>query len=221
MVDILSCGLLGIVLSSTSSWAQSGQVSLPRPDGVDPGPSGCYMYPPTRRINASSIYHSKEQGTVVVDDPYRWLEKEGLERRVWAVGKLTCVEDEIYAQFHTAQDLFSTSYLHLYSGLGALGTAVQRSHNYTQVIQLSSIQLYYNSAKCLLSCKFDAPYLAHDLRWYWMARSGTQKQPVVYRSASAKLPNAGADGRQDLEAISELFFDVCQWCFFGPCCFCV
>ena len=97
MADILSCGLLGAVLSSTSFWSQSGQVRvlLPRPDGVDRGPSGRYRYPPTRRVNASSIYHSKEQGSVVVDDPYRWLEQDGPERRVWAAGKLTCVEDEI------------------------------------------------------------------------------------------------------------------------------
>jgi hypothetical protein len=41
-----------------------------------------------------------------------------------------------------------------------------------------------------------------------MARSGSQKQPAVYRSSSVILPYAGEDGLGDLEAESELFFDV-------------
>jgi hypothetical protein len=102
MADILSCGLLDVVLSF---WAQSGQVSLPRLDGVDPSP-GRYMYPPARRVNVSSIHHSKKQGSVVVDNPCRWLEKnlKGPERRVWAVAFF---EDEIYAQFPTALNIVS------------------------------------------------------------------------------------------------------------------
>jgi hypothetical protein len=43
-----------------------------------------------------------------------------------------------------------------------------------------------------------------------MARSGAQKQPVLYRSVSASLPNAGEDGLEDLESASELVFDVSQ-----------
>ena len=138
MADILSCGLLGVMLSSTSSWSQSDQVSLPRPDArAGQEPSKRYMYPPTRCVNASSIYHSKKQGSVVVEDPYRWLEEDSPERRVWAEGKLTSgfFEYEIYSNFFTAQDRFSTSHLHLYSGIGALRSAVQRSYNYTKVIQ--------------------------------------------------------------------------------------
>ena len=41
-----------------------------------------------------------------------------------------------------------------------------------------------------------------------MARSGAQKQPVLYRSVSESLPNAGEDGLEDLESASELVFDV-------------
>ena len=41
-----------------------------------------------------------------------------------------------------------------------------------------------------------------------MARSGTQRQPVLYRSVSESLPNAGEDGLEDLESASELVFDV-------------
>ena len=44
------------------------------------------MYPPTRRTGASSSYRSQSQGTVVVDDPYRWLEQDSTERRAWAHG---------------------------------------------------------------------------------------------------------------------------------------
>ena len=41
-----------------------------------------------------------------------------------------------------------------------------------------------------------------------MARSGAQQQPVLYRSVSESLPNAGEDGLEDLESASELVFDV-------------
>ena len=41
-----------------------------------------------------------------------------------------------------------------------------------------------------------------------MARSGAQKQHVLYRSVSESLPNAGEDGLEDLESVSELVFDV-------------
>lgn len=41
-----------------------------------------------------------------------------------------------------------------------------------------------------------------------MARSGAQKQPVLYRSISESLPNAGEDGLKELESASELVFDV-------------
>jgi hypothetical protein len=41
-----------------------------------------------------------------------------------------------------------------------------------------------------------------------MARSGAQKQPVLYRSVSDSFPNAGKDGLEDLESASEVVFDV-------------
>ena len=48
-----------------------------------------HMYPPTRRTGASSSYRSQLQGTVVIDDPYRWLEQDSTERRAWALGLFT------------------------------------------------------------------------------------------------------------------------------------
>ena len=45
-----------------------------------------HVYPPTRRTDASSIYGSQLRGTVVVEDPYRWLEQDSTERRAWALG---------------------------------------------------------------------------------------------------------------------------------------
>jgi hypothetical protein len=45
-----------------------------------------HMHPPTRRTGASSSYRSQSQGTVVIDDPYRWLEQDSTERRAWALG---------------------------------------------------------------------------------------------------------------------------------------
>ena len=45
-----------------------------------------HMYPPTRRTGASSSYRSQLQGTVIIDDPYRWLEQDSTERRAWALG---------------------------------------------------------------------------------------------------------------------------------------
>lgn len=60
-----------------------------------------------------------------------------------------------------------------------------------------------------VSLQFDAPYLAEDSRWYWMACSKGQRQSVLYRSAGAKLPSAGENGLDDLEAMSEIFINVC------------
>jgi hypothetical protein len=62
----------------------SSVVQLPTPVQ---GLSSNYVYPRTPRTNASSIYHSITEGTVVVDDPYRWLEQDSPERRAWALGK--------------------------------------------------------------------------------------------------------------------------------------
>lgn len=61
----------------------------------------------------------------------------------------------------------------------------------------------------LVYLQFDAPYLAQDGRWYWMARSKGQRQSVLYRSAGENLPSAGENGLDDLEATSEIFIDVC------------
>jgi hypothetical protein len=51
------------------------------------GLSSSPVYPPTPRRSASSIYHGINEGTVIVDDPYRWLERDSSERRAWALGK--------------------------------------------------------------------------------------------------------------------------------------
>lgn len=69
-----------------------------------------------------------------------------------------------------------------------------------------------------VSLQFDAPYLAQDGRWYWMARSKDQRQSVLYRSAGAKFPSAGENGLDDLEATSEIFIDVCTYLFLKLSC---
>ena len=165
------------------------------------------MYPPTRRTGASSSYRSQLQGTVVIDDPYRWLEQDNTERRAWALGLFLT-----YQKLRSVLILLSSRSAFNYvpppiSRMGRVSNCCQKESRIRPGSK-NVIHVPHHDWLWCLSLKFDAPFQAHDKRWYWMARSGAQKQHVLYRSVSESLPNAGEDGLEDLESVSELVFDV-------------
>lgn len=116
----------------------------------------------------------------------------------------------IWFNIRPAQNQFTGDYLDRYTDRNKLTVVIERSFNYTIVSTLKS------DFHALLepNLQFDPPRFGAQERWYWMAQTGTQEQPVLYRSEGAELPFTGDDGKDDLEANAEIYFDVRSYFFY-------